>query len=686
MPPDTFALSQEHHAVAARTDVLARWRHHWWNPSTPGPTGEDLLSLLARAEYGRGADRHGAHTLAPDDLLAADLRRAVRSGTPWPPLALVAAARGTPMLRSSLTEAWADTVTAGPRAHARSALRIRLLTSVDAAEAACLLDLAEAHGLRPLTAAECAPHAHSAHSSQRHAALRYLSGVPGGAAVLPSRPIRPADPYERLLLSAAWERAEPGGPLGAHFRHAVHALPERPARGLVLAQSMMLGRLDEPGAGLSGGMSVLVAGLGDAIAATSTVSRVLTVVLTTSPGLGQGRPLVARLGAEHWVLRIPVPGSDPVDPATALALRPAIAWWATHLLALPGATPDVVHARFADDCSLAVADAARRNGSRFVFTATPDPHRTVAERHRGVPRASRGEPAAALRLDLHRIFVGDRLVARSDLLVTIPGRTGSSDLAVHFPQLAAARGRRRIASPPEGIPPFTPRSDDDDLATSLLDRMFQGGERPDGIDPAARGMRLFLSVGRLHPVKQQDRLVEAWLASGLHHSTTMLLIGGSADDATPVETEVRSKIAKLLGDRPEARRHIALWPALPNHHVRVLERALARGRRTGRALYVCPSAKEEFGLALLEAMDSGLVAAGPHRGGVPHYIRDGTNGFLLPTESTTALAKRLVVLAELPDSELARIAAEGRRSVAARFSASAMAQSLAAEYAQLTAP
>ncbi|MEU9127547.1 glycosyltransferase [Kitasatospora sp. NPDC048540] len=595
------------------------------------------------------------------------------------------AAQGTPMLRSSLAEAWAETVTAGSRAHARSALRSRLLTTVNAAETACLLDLAEAHGQRPLTAAECAPHARSAHSVQRHAALRYLSGIPGGPAVLPPRPIRPSDPYERLLLSAAWERAEPGGLLGVDFRRAVDGLPARPARGMVVAQSMMLGQLDEPGTGLSGGMSVLVAGLGDAMAATSQVSRVLTLVLTDSRGLRRGRPLVELLGSEHWALRIPVPGSDPVGPATALALRPAIAWWATRLLALPGAAPDVVHARYADDCSLAVADAARRSGSRFVFTATPDPHRTMAERHRGVPRTSQGEPASALRLDLHRIFVGDRLVARSDLLVTIPSGTGSSDLSVHFPQLADARATRRIASPPEGIPPFTPGSDDDHISAALLERLFQGGERPDGIDPVARGMRLFLSVGRLHPVKQQDRLVESWLESGLHHSTAMLLIGGSAAGATPVEKEMRSKITKLLAGRPEARRHIALWPALPNRQVRILERALASGRETGRVLYVCPSAKEEFGLALLEAMDSGLVAAGPRRGGVPHYIRDGANGFLLPTESTSALAKGLLALAEHSDGELARIAAKGRTSVAARFSASAMAESLAAEYAQLAA-
>ncbi|MFI1523724.1 glycosyltransferase family 4 protein [Kitasatospora cineracea] len=686
MPRDTRAPSD---ATTPGTpevpDVVARWRRHWWDPASPGPEGHDLLSLLARAEYGHGTDRGGTHAPAPEDRRAARLRRAARAGTPRDPLTLVTAAGGGPMVRSALAEAWAVTVAAGHRGRARAALRSRLLLPVGAEEAACLLDLADAHGLRPLAAAECAARARSGDREERHAALRYLSGVPGGHAVLPTGP-HASGPYESLLLSAAWERARPGAPPGAGFRRAVRGLPARPATGLVVAQSMTAGQLDEPGVGLSGGMSVLVAGLGDAMATTRQVARVLTVVLADPSRFGRGRPLVERIGAGHWVLGIPLPDGGPVDPAAALRLRPAVAWWAGRLLGLPGAAPDVVHARFADDCSLAVADAARRCGSRFVFTATPDPHRTMAERHRGVPRASWSEPAAALRLDLHRIFVGDRLVARSDLLVTIPGRTGADDLSAHFPQLGAAAGTRRTASPPEGIPPFVPRADDERVAAALLDRLFRDGARPDSVDTTARDVRLILSVGRLHPVKQQDRLVEAWLDAGLHRSTAMLLIGGSAAGAaTPVEEEMRARIAKLLSGQPEARRRIALWPALPNHEIRVLERALARADRTGRALYVCPSAKEEFGLAVLEAMDSGLPAGGPLRGGVPHYVRDGANGFLLPTDSASALARRLDALVGLTDGELARVAEAGRRSVAARFSAPAMAQALAAEYHRLVA-
>nr|BEK70877.1 hypothetical protein KPHV_81040 [Kitasatospora purpeofusca] len=169
-------------------------------------------------------------------------------------------------------------------------------------------------------------------------------------------------------------------------------------------------------------MSVLVGALGDALAATQQVSRVLTL----APGAGRdlSRGLVTRLGAEHWLLRIPAPGAGAVDPAAAPELRAALAWWITRLLALPGARPAVVHARFADDGSLAVADAAGGSGARFAFTATPDPHRTMGELHRKVGRSLRTESAAAVRVDLHRVFAADVLADRCDLLVTIPGRAG----------------------------------------------------------------------------------------------------------------------------------------------------------------------------------------------------------------------------------------------------------------------
>jgi D-inositol-3-phosphate glycosyltransferase len=664
-------------------DDLARWRHHFWH-GTPAPAcGRDLLGLLSAAEYRRGEPEPRTAELPASDLHVAALRKAVRSGVALSPDTLVAADSGAPMLGGVLAEAWAVTVASGRPQPIAAVLRRRLLADPPSSVAAFLLDLADAHGLRPLTAEECVARAHGSDRRERHATWRYLSGVPRGARVLPDPATWTGDPYERLLLAAAWGRLLPGSGRAEIFRQAVRALPRTAAAGTVVAQSMLLGRLDEPGTGLSGGMSVLLGGLGDAMTATSQVGRVLTVVTAETPEIDDGIPLAARRGTGHWVLRIPTDGSGPLEPGASAAYRPALAWWAGRLLTLPGARPRVVHARFADDGSVAMADAARRCGARFVFTATPDPHRTLTERYGGVQARPDGELAGSLRADLHRIFVADRLVERSDLVVGIPTRSGSEGLAHHFPQLAADPASRRIVSPPEGIPRFDPAPGDEELAAALMRRLFAGGERIDALDPADRGLRLLVTVGRLHPVKQQDRLVQAWLEAGLHRTTVLLLVGGSAAGATDVEAEMRARIAKLLAAVPAAGHRVAQWPALPNRQVRVLERALASGRWCGPAVYVCPSAKEEFGLAVLEAMEAGLPVAGPRRGGVPHYVRDGVSGFLLPTDCLDALGRRLAEVCEVPADRLAEVADRGRATVAGRYSAEAMAGTLAAEYAAL---
>ncbi|MEU8677733.1 hypothetical protein [Streptomyces sp. NPDC048560] len=113
-----------------------------------------------------------------------------------------------------------------------------------------------------------------------------------------------------------------------------------------------------------------------------------------------------------------------------------------------------MHARYADDGSLAMAEAAHRLGAQLVFTVTADPHRTLTRRHVAGP-GRRTQISAALRHDLHRVFLADRMVARADGVVAIPGRGGSVDeLVTHFPQLAQGHRGRPLPAPPEGITPY----------------------------------------------------------------------------------------------------------------------------------------------------------------------------------------------------------------------------------------
>ncbi|MET9390859.1 glycosyltransferase family 4 protein [Streptomyces sp. NPDC006624] len=657
--------------VAARTAFFTgagapAYRAAAAGPADPDPARPGALACLLEAEYGplpRLLRPGGSGLPGREDATVASLRRACRLDVPLTPDALLAHGEGGPFLTAVLTEMWPATVRRHGPAWAEEALRDRLLDGGAGAErTVLLLDLAEAAGLRPLGAAEAADTAAASGRAARHALWRYLHRLPDGPAHLP--PVSEArDVYERLLL----------GPLPSA------ALTGWPDSGLVVAQSMLLGRLDRPGEGASGGLSVLLGGLGDALAGTGEVGAVVTVVLAGREDLDRDRRLVVRRRGGHWLLRLPV-DAPAAPPQHAMPdHRPSLAWWAARLLgALPRAC-DVLHVRYADDGSLALAQSAARLGARLVFTATPDPHRRLAETHAGTtaddPRATE-----ALRGDLHRIFLADRLVERADTVIGIPDGSGTGRLLRHFPALAHRYGPDGPPAPPEGIAPYEPAEDEQDGRRALLESLFAGGDRPDALDPADRDLPLLLCVGRLHPVKQQELLLRTWLTADLWRRATLVMVGGATLHPTPDEHRVRAVLGALVTGRTQAARRLALLPALPNDRVRRLERALADPAHGVRAWYVCPSAKEEFGIAVLEAMEAGLPAAGPLRGGVGHYLRDGVNGLLLDTASASGLSRGLHRLLSLPESRREQLARAGQRTVAARYSVTPMAQALAGVY------
>ncbi|MGW5640030.1 hypothetical protein [Streptomyces sp. NPDC003832] len=261
-----------------------------------------------------------------------------------------------------MTELWAESVRHHGTTYAEESLRHALVHEAShPSRTALLLECAEIAGLRPLSCDEAAERAANATRAERHALWRYLHGLPEGPALLAAT-ARAADPYERLLLSPPTRLTAEGW---------------RPS-GIVVAQTMLLGDLLTPGAGLSGGLSVLLGGLGDQLARSEGIAVVITVVLAGHDGLARHPGLLRERTTGHWVLSLPVDAPTPPQQNALAAHRAALAWWAARLLgALPRAV-DVLHVRYADDGSLALAHAAARSGIRLFFTATPDPHRTVA--------------------------------------------------------------------------------------------------------------------------------------------------------------------------------------------------------------------------------------------------------------------------------------------------------------------
>lgn len=78
---------------------------------------------------------------------------------------------------------------------------------------------------------------------------------------------------------------------------------------------------------------------------------------------------------------------------------------------------------------------------------------------------------------------------------------------------------------------------------------------------------------------------------------------------------------------------------------------LARTYRKAR-IFVLPSLYETFGLAILEAMASGLPIVTTRTGGIPELVEDGSNGMLVGPRNHEALAEAIIKLLSDPDLSL----------------------------------
>ncbi|MEO5885698.1 MAG: glycosyltransferase, partial [Candidatus Limnocylindrales bacterium] len=90
--------------------------------------------------------------------------------------------------------------------------------------------------------------------------------------------------------------------------------------------------------------------------------------------------------------------------------------------------------------------------------------------------------------------------------------------------------------------------------------------------------------------------------------------------------------------------------------------------------YACASRKEEFGLAIVEALAVGLPVVAPRVGGPASYVEDGLTGLLVDTMDRAALAAGIQGALDIAlnpgRSERARDV------VATRFTIGAMADAL----------
>ncbi|OUE24445.1 glycosyltransferase [Clavibacter michiganensis] len=501
-------------------------------------------------------------------------------------------------------------------------------------------------------------------------------------------------------------------------QHGDHPAP--PARpGLTVVQLFLHADIDagltHVGAGDNGGIATLLVRLGDALVdpsvastasrdaeAATVVDRPVDRVLTLSRGTpDQALGSLARVAAGddgHVFAHIPMLGG-PRSLPEAWPHRVEAERGIRRVLRAAGRV-DAVHLRMADVGTLAASTVARELGIPVVFTVAPDPHGVVDALDRSGALTRDGFGAVDAREHYwFRVRLVQRLAADAAHTVLFPRPELKRDMR-RLVGIDVDAHPERHSVVAEGIDVAAiERSRDDAMLGADADgapaRAFvELDDLLRGLPEERRDLPLVVSVGRLARVKGMAQLAHVWAADpALRSRANLLIVGGDLD--APSEEE-REQLARILDAVPDAdgsadaARHGLLLAGHRGNDTVTRWLAAVRYGRPGLAAtggaYACASIKEEFGVALLEAMSMGLPVVAPASGGPATYVEDGVTGLLVdtadPAELATGIARALDIAAG-PDADAA--ADRARDMVARTFTIQAMAGTLSRVYRDVAA-
>ena len=519
-------------------------------------------------------------------------------------------------------------------------------------------------------------------------------------------------PSTEASLSIVTALSSGGDELAAVARLALYDLtvPSYPrptwSQGSTVAQLFLHadidGELSQVGAGDNGGIATLLVRLGDALvarrgAARATPSERIERVLTISRGdydaALTGLPAVGSTRAGHFFASVPFTGG-PMPAADAWPRRVAAQRGIRRILRAAGSV-DAIHLRMADVGSLAAATVARELDIPVVFTVAPDPHAVInsLEQSGALSHANFGRVDA-----VEHFWFRARLVQRL---------AADAEHTVLFPRPELERDMRELV----GID-VTAHPERHSVIAEGIDLAVIEQSRADALASVAgagadvdfddldtllatlplerRGLPLIISVGRLHHVKGMAALVAAWAGtSALHASANVLIVGGDLENPSPDEQQQLTLMASALPLADAASHGLLLAGHRGNNTVARWLAAVRVGRpgfAAASGVYACASLKEEFGLAILEAMASGLTVVAPAGGGPATYVENGVTGLLVDTRNHAALAAGVVSALALAQGPLGTEYAErASRMVADNFTIQAMASTLTNVYRDVAA-
>ena len=449
-----------------------------------------------------------------------------------------------------------------------------------------------------------------------------------------------ADSFSTLLRQLKQQDND----IGAHAALAIHdqamrKLAPRPHQGggLRICQ-LVLAKVDRTlssgGCGETGGVASLLVSLGDALVRQPGIEQVLTI------GLGSVEEAISSLSAKDNTsqpYRIIAAGDDmrPMNSTNAWEHLPVLKRSIQRCLGNFGAV-DLIHLRMLDAATFAAADVANTLSIPICFSFAPDPQNTVQALH------ARGQ--------FHRRAFVDadaqtNLWFRARMLEQMGRNVGHVAL---FPQPKCKlllqdirkdlrHHKQQSVTIAEGIDIQLIRQAalESDEA-NYNDSKGVISDLANKICANRRHLPILLSVGRFHPIKGMARIAEAWAADPLlYNSCNLVLVGGNLSHPSAVEKKVMEAIDSAVPIKDHRRDGLILVGGRPRADIAKLMVATMQGRSDYWAhggIYVDGALKEEFGLALIEALATGLVVVAPSTGGPSTYVDHGDTGILVDPE------------------------------------------------------
>ena len=455
--------------------------------------------------------------------------------------------------------------------------------------------------------------------------------------------------------------------------------------GLRIAQVLMQGRIDGEltagGSGDGGGLATLQVGLTREMARHREVAEVF-LLARAIPGEGprfdSGRE---RIAPNATIARLDFGPAGYVATADMWPYRPQLERQLRRFLISEGPF-DALHLRFADVGTFAAARVAQDLGIPIFFTLAPDPHAVISLAE-SEGRLSRDNFAEADR-DHHYLFRAELvnwILDNAARLALLP-REGQEEQFRDLLELEVTSQPDRFRVIAEGVDAGVAvraalevaRTATEDL-TVLTDLKNSVSEMP----AERHGLPMLVSVGRLNRVKGFDRLVAAWsLDPDVKARYNLLIVGGHLDEPSPEEATTLATIRRSVG--ADSNGLILLGNRSHNDVARILAAAVQGldGVVGSNGIYVCASEKEEFGLAIMEALAAGLPVVAPRIGGASTYVDDGFTGYLADSSSLDDLQMAIRWADRVRLSEVRADAA--RRRIQKEYSLGAMADQLVSLY------